>query len=94
MMNRPRYWRLLESLCGWVMVKSTRLWANYFMDQFDNYKFQCNYGHTVFVSISYYSEWPDAFDDLDNPPAARRPWYSLATYRDPKPYRRRPRLDQ
>jgi hypothetical protein len=49
------------------MVKSTRIWANHFMDQFDHYKFKCNYGHTVYVSVSYHSEWPDSFEDLDNP---------------------------
>lgn len=49
------------------MTSSIRLWVNRYMDQFETFKFKSNYGNDTYVSISYHSEYPDVFEDLDNP---------------------------
>lgn len=61
----PRFYA--ANLLWWVMTSSIRLWVNRYMDQFETFKFKSNYGNDTYVSISYHSEYPDVFEDLDNP---------------------------
>jgi hypothetical protein len=52
----------------WTRLDSAlRVWANREMDQFDKFKFVDHFGHTVYVTISYYDDYPNSFEDLDNP---------------------------
>jgi hypothetical protein len=52
----------------WARLEAgLRVWANCEMDQFDKVKFVDRFGHTVYVTISYYDDYPNSFEDLDNP---------------------------
>jgi len=50
------------NLTWWLLVKLTKIWANWYMDQFEFFKFQSDYG-TVFVQISKNPTASESFYD-------------------------------
>lgn len=54
-------------IAWWLMTRSIRFWVNHYMDQFENFRFKSDYGYPTYVSITYHSDSPEAFEDLDDP---------------------------
>ncbi len=59
--------RHVESMMWRLMVWSIKYWVNHHMDQWEKFRFKCDFGHDTFVTISYHDDYPDSFDDLDRP---------------------------
>jgi len=57
----------IQKFSWWVMTEAIRYWVNHHMDQFELFKFRQKAGNSTYVTISYHSDHPDAFEDLDDP---------------------------
>ena len=56
----------IELITWWLLVKLVKIWATRYMDQFEKFRFKDpTYGYDVFVTISYYDDYPDIFTNLD-----------------------------
>jgi len=61
MIPRGRFERWIEIISYQLMMYFVRRWTNY-MDQWEKFTVKDAYGNTVYVTFSYYDQYPDSFD--------------------------------